>query len=242
VSADLVLVHLYPDLLRTYGDRGNILTLQRRAEWRGYTVDVVGVTRGERLPPRSNLILIGGGTDRVQELLAPDLKERRGELEEVVAGGTVLLGVCGGYQFMGKTYVAADGAQIDGLGFLDVMTRAGKDRIIGRVRARARLWGDEFDLVGFENHGGRTLLGSASVPLATVTMGGGNNGRDGTEGAVHGTMLGTYIHGPLLPPNPRLADALLQRALAPILGGEPLAPLDDALEDAAHRVALSLKR
>ena len=148
MSADLVLVHLYPDLLRTYGDRGNILTLQRRAEWRGFSVDVVWVSRGERLPASPNLILIGGGTDRVQEVIAPDLKERRGELEEVIAAGTVLLGVCGGYQFLGKTYVAADGTQIDGLGFLDITTRAGRDRIIGRVRARASLWGEEFDLSG----------------------------------------------------------------------------------------------
>jgi CobQ-like glutamine amidotransferase family enzyme len=242
MSADLVLVHLYPDLLRTYGDRGNVLTLQRRAEWRGFTVDVVGVTRGERLPPSPSLVLIGGGTDRVQEVLAPDLKERRGELEEAVADGTVLLGVCGGYQFMGRTYIAADGTEIDGLGFLDIATRAGKDRIIGRVRARARLWEQDFDLVGFENHGGRTELGPRCVPLAKVTMGGGNNGRDGTEGAVQGTMLGTYIHGPLLPPNPRLADVLLQRALSPVTGGEPLAPLHDDLEEAAHRAALSLKR
>jgi lipid II isoglutaminyl synthase (glutamine-hydrolysing) len=242
MSADLVLVHLYPDLLRTYGDRGNVLTLQRRAEWRGFTVDVVGVRRGERLPPSPSLVLIGGGTDRVQEVLAPDLKDRRGELEEAVAGGTVLLGVCGGYQFMGRTYIAADGTEIEGLGFLDIATRAGRDRIIGRVRARARLWEQDFDLVGFENHGGRTELGPRSVPLAKVTMGGGNNGRDGTEGAVQGTMLGTYIHGPLLPPNPRLADVLLHRALAPVTGGEPLAPLRDDLEEAAHRAALSLKR
>jgi len=242
MSADLVLVHLYPDLLRTYGDRGNILTLQRRAEWRGFSVDVVWVSRGERLPASPNLILIGGGTDRVQEVIAPDLKERRGELEEVIAAGTVLLGVCGGYQFLGKTYVAADGTQIDGLGFLDISTRAGRDRIIGRVRARASLWGEEFDVVGFENHGGRTVLGSSCVPLATVVMGGGNNGEDRTEGAVQGTMVGTYIHGPLLPPNPRLADVLLERALAPVTGGGPLAPLDDALEVAAHRAALTLRR
>jgi CobQ-like glutamine amidotransferase family enzyme len=242
MNADLVLVHLYPDLLRTYGDRGNILTLQRRAEWRGFAVDVVGVTRGQRLPARPGLILIGGGTDRVQEVLAQDLKDRRADLEEAVAGGTVLLGVCGGYQFMGRTYVAADGTEIDGLGFLDMATRAGTDRIIGRVRARASLWDEEFDLVGFENHGGRTELGPDSVPLARVIMGGGNNGRDGTEGAVRGTMLGTYIHGPLLPPNPRLADVLLQRALAPVTGGEPLRPLDDELENAAHQAALALKR
>ena len=242
MSADLVLVHLYPDLLRTYGDRGNILTLQRRAEWRGFSVDVVGVTRGEPLPPSPGLVLMGGGTDRVQEVVAPDIKERRGQLQEAVAGGTVLLGVCGGYQFLGRTYVAADGTEIDGLGFLDIATRAGTDRIIGRVRARASLWGEEFDLVGFENHGGRTELGPGCIPLAKVTMGGGNNGKDGTEGAVQGTMLGTYIHGPLLPPNPKLADVLLARALAPVTGGAPLPPLDDVLEEAAHRAALSLKR
>jgi lipid II isoglutaminyl synthase (glutamine-hydrolysing) len=242
MGADLVIAHLYPDLLRTYGDRGNVLVLQRRLEWRGFRAEVVPVSRGERIPPRARLILIGGGTDRIQEALRPDLRNRGPELAGAVERGAVVIGVCGGYQFLGKVYVTANGTQIEGLGLLDVITRSGHDRIIGRVRARAELWGRALELVGFENHRGRTSLGARAEALATVDMGGGNNGRDGTEGAVQGTVLGTYLHGPVLASNPLLADAILERALAPRTGRWPLPPLDDALETAAHRHALSLPR
>ena len=239
MSADLVIVHLYPDLLRTYGDRGNVLALERRARWRGFDVEVVPISRGDSIPGNAGLILLGGGTDRVQEALGADLLARRPELHETVGRGAIVLGVCGGYQFLGRAYVAADGTVIDGLGLLDVETRAGEDRLIGRVRATASLWGEEFELAGFENHGGRTALGPGAVPLAT---GGGNSGQDGTEGAVQGAVVGTYLHGPVLPSNPAFADALLRRALAPRTGGEPLAPLDDQEEAAAHDHALTLPR
>jgi lipid II isoglutaminyl synthase (glutamine-hydrolysing) len=242
VSADLTLVHLYPDLLRTYGDRGNVLCLQRRAEWRGFTVEAVGVGRGEPLPVRArgSVVLIGGGTDRVQELVAPDLAERRSELRDHAARGAVILGVCGGYQFLGHRYVAGSGGELAGLGLLDVETVAGPDRSIGRVVAQASLWGQGFELVGFENHGGRTELGAAAQPLARVQAGSGNNGSDESEGAVQGTVVGTYLHGPVLPVNPALADAILWRALAAVTGGEPLPRLDDALETAAHDRARGL--
>jgi CobQ-like glutamine amidotransferase family enzyme len=242
VGADLRIVHLYPDLLRTYGDRGNVLALRRRAEWRGFRIEVAAVSRGERIPADAGLILLGGGTDRVQEAIGEDLIGRRPELEDAVARGAVVLGVCGGYQFLGAAYVAADGTVIEGIGLLDVETRAGEDRLIGRVRATARLWEEDFELVGFENHGGRTTLGPAATALAAVEMGGGNDGRDSTEGAVQGTVVGTYLHGPVLPLNPAFADALLRRALAPRTGGVPLARLDDELETAAHTHALALPR
>ncbi len=241
-GADLVMVHLYPDLLRTYGDRGNVLTLERRASWRGFRVDVVQVSRGEPIPKGAGLVFLGGGTDRIQEAIGEDLAGRRPELAEAAERGAVVFGVCGGYQFLGGVYVSAEGAAIDGLGLLDMETRAGEDRLIGRVTANARLWGEEFELVGFENHGGRTTLASSSTPLAVVERGGGNNGDDGTEGAVQGTVVGTYLHGPVLPANPAFADALLRRALAPRTGGEPLAPLDDELETLAHQHALALPR
>jgi len=242
VTADLLLAHLYPDLLHTYADRGNILTLARRAEWRGFSVEVAAVSRGERLPQSPGLILIGGGTDRIQDVVAKDLLDRRPELEAAIAGGAVLLGVCGGYQFLGSRYVLADGRVIEGFAFLEIETVAGEGRIVGRVVARAKLWSREFELVGFENHGGRTHVGSAAVPLATVQRGGGNNGDDRTEGAVHGLVVGTYLHGPVLPANPAFADALLERALAHRTGGAPLAPLDDTLELAAHRRARNVRR
>jgi lipid II isoglutaminyl synthase (glutamine-hydrolysing) len=232
--SDLVIVHLYPRLLRTYGDRGNVLALKRRAEWRGFRVRVDEVSIGERLPRDAGLILLGGGTDRVQEIVGKDLAARRDELAEAAQGGTVVLGICGGYQFLGTRYVMPDGGEIDGLSLLDVETRATERRIIGRVRARGALWGEAFDLVGFENHGGRTTLGASVQPLASVSRRHGNNGRDGTEGAVRATVVGTYLHGPVLAVNPVLTDTLLARALFPLNGNEPLGALPDAEERLAH--------
>ncbi|HXY72437.1 MAG TPA: glutamine amidotransferase [Actinomycetota bacterium] len=241
-GCDLVVVHLYADLLRTYGDRGNVLALARRAEWRGFGVRVCEVGRGEPLPPKTDIVLMGGGTDRVQEIVGEDLLSRGGELLEAAAAGAVVIGICGGYQFLGRRYVDARGAVIEGLGILDVETIAGEGRIVGNVRAEATLRDERFELIGFENHGGRTRLGPDARPLATVPQGQGNNGGDRTEGAVQGTAVGTYLHGPVLPANPRFADELLRMALAERLGGEPLAPLDDALEEAAHSAARSRRR
>jgi CobQ-like glutamine amidotransferase family enzyme len=242
LGPDLRIAHLYPDLLRTYGDRGNLLALARRSEWRGFSVQIEPVGRGDRMASRPDIVLIGGGTDRVQEAIGEDLLSRRDTLADAVADGTVTLGICGGYQLLGHRYVDADGREIPGLGLLDVETRAGSPRIIGRVRAEAALWGRSFELFGFENHGGRTVLGEAATALATVPRKQGNNGDDGTEGAVQGSIVGTYLHGPVLPSNPELSDAILERALARATGGEPLAPLDDSAEKEAHELARKLKR
>lgn len=238
----LTLVHLYPELLRTYGDRGNVLALVRRAEWRGIPVEVVPVRRGERLPAAAHLVLLGGGTDRAQEIIGADLLAHRTELAEAAARGCVVVGVCGGYQFLGRRYVAADGSAIEGLGLLDIETVARPGRLIGNVAARARLDGRSFELFGFENHGGRTTLGPAASPLAEVPRGQGNNGADRTEGAVQGSVVGTYLHGPVLPVNPAFADALLARALRAAGRPEPLGPLDDRLEEQAHRRARGRRR
>ena len=242
MCADLVIVHLYPVLLRTYGDRGNVLALQRRAEWRGFLVDVVPVSRGERVPKNPGIVLVGGGTDRIQQALGSDWRDRGRELAQSAREGTVILGVCGGYQLLGKLYVSADGTSTEGLGLIEVETRAGDGRLVGRVRATAELWGSRFDLVGFENHGGRTTLGPGATPLAIVRMGGGNNGRDGSEGAVQGSVVGTYLHGPVLPSHPQLADAILKRALSGVTGGGALHPLEDGLEERAHGHARTLRR
>ncbi len=240
---DLVLVSLYPDLLRTYGDRGNVLTLQHRADWRGFDVRVEEVSRGDRLPPGADIALIGGGTDRIQSLVGRDLRDRATELGDAAAAGCVIIGVCGGYQLLGRSYMAADGTSIEGLGLLDVTTTApSSGRIVGRVHARAELWDRAFELFGFENHGGRTYVGPSASPLATTTKGQGNNGADRTEGAVQGNVIGTYLHGPVLPVNPSFADAVLERALGPLTGGRPLAPLDDRLEETARREAQHRKR
>ena len=239
---DLTIAHLYPDLLLTYGDRGNVLSLARRAEWRGFSTEVVGVTRGERIPSETNLVLIGGGSDRVQAIVGPDLAGRRSELRDLVDAGAAILGICGGYQLLGHEYIAADGSPVAGLGLLDVTTVPGTGRIIGRVTAQATLNGRSFECVGFENHGGRTILGPRTEALASVPLGQGNNAQDRTEGAVQGNVVGTYLHGPVLPTTPAFADALLEVALGDRTGGEPLQPLDDRLEETAHRYARSLGR
>ncbi len=231
------MVNLYPDLLRPYGDRGNVLLLTRRAEWRGISVRVVGVTRRDRIPAATDLIVIGGGSDSVQALVGPDLIERRSEVADLVAGGTVVFGICGGYQLLGHDYVGVDGETITGLGLLDVTTTAGRDRLVGRVSARATFAGKSFDVVGFENRAGRTTLGAGAAPLAAVPVGQGNNGRDRTEGAVNGNVVGTYLHGPVLPASPGFADALLRQSLSRTNDSIELAPLDDRMEDAAGLVA-----
>jgi len=241
-TPDLVIAHLYPDLLRTYGDRGNVLALARRAQWRGLQVAVEGVERGERVPMDAHIVLIGGGTDRVQEVIGEDVRARTQELRDAAGRGAVVVGICGGYQLLGHRYVDARGESIDGIGLLDVETAAGEGRIIGNVRAQARLDGTTFELFGFENHGGRTELGPLATALASVPAGQGNNGRDRTEGAVQGTVVGTYLHGPVLPTNPEFADELLRMALADRLQGASLDPLDDSLEEAAHAAARSRRR
>jgi len=242
MSASLVVAHLYPDLLRTYGDRGNVLALARRAEWRGFEVRVDEVSRGEPIARDTSIVVIGGGSDRAQEIIGPDLLSRRAELSDALAGGALVVGICGGYQLLGHEYVAADGARIEGLGLLDIRTVAGRGRIIGRVHARASLFGATFELFGFENHGGRTRLGAGATPLAAAPRGQGNNGKDHTEGATQDGLVGTYLHGPVLPSNPAFADAILERALAPVNGGAPLQPLDDRFEELAHHEARRRRR
>jgi lipid II isoglutaminyl synthase (glutamine-hydrolysing) len=241
-SDDLVIVHLYPDLLMSYGDRGNVLTLAKRAEWRGFRVRVVGVTRGGRLPRTTDLIVIGGGSDRIQHLIGSDLVARTGELTDRVRGGTVVLGVCGGYQSIGRRYVTLDGREVPGLGLLDVTTEAAPVRLAGRVSAEATFDGTPFRVSGFENHAGRTFLGPTATPFASVPEGRGNNGVDGTEGAVQGSVVGTYLHGPVLPTAPAFADALLARALTRVTGGAPLEPLDDRIEERAALSSATLRR
>jgi CobQ-like glutamine amidotransferase family enzyme len=239
---ELTIVHLYPDLLRTYGDRGNILALARRAQARGIDARVAHVSRGEALPADARIVLLGGGSDRIQEIVGPDLHARRSQLADLAAAGTIVLGVCGGYQFLGHSYTAVDGTTIDGLGLLDVTTVAAPSRIIGRTWADATpddaTDGRAMKLYGFENHAGRTHLGPGARALARTPRGHGNNGEDGTEGAIAGSILGTYLHGPLLPLNPELADWIVSRAL----GGIELTPIDDAEESAARAARARLPR
>jgi CobQ-like glutamine amidotransferase family enzyme len=234
----LRLIHLYPDLMSVYGDRGNVLTLVRRAEWRGIDVDLRQLSVGDTLDPReADLIFFGGGQDREQTVVALDFLQQKGHAVcEAVADGAALLSVCGGYQLLGQSYTTVDGQELAGAGLFDVRSVPGPKRHIGNVLIETYLNDRPRTLVGFENHSGRTYLGPDAKPLGRTVVGAGNNGEDGTEGAVQGSAIGCYLHGSLLPKNPWLADRLLAEAMRH-RHGEPveLAPLDDRLEEQAHQ-------
>jgi lipid II isoglutaminyl synthase (glutamine-hydrolysing) len=227
---------LYPDLMNIYGDRGNILTLVKRAEWRGYEARVVELGRGSTEEIKDvDVFFFGGGQDREQALIYEDLIQyKRSALDNAVRNGAQVLAVCGGYQLLGDYYQTADGRRFDGIGMIDVRTEAGKKRFIGDVVVKTTLKGlDPDTLVGFENHSGRTFLGTQAKPLGKVLLGKGNNGSDRTEGCVQRGVIGTYLHGSLLPKNPHLADYLIEAALTR-RGAGALSPLDDSTELAAH--------
>lgn len=237
---ELRICHLYPDLLNLYGDHGNVAVLVRRAQWRGITVRLIEARLGDAIDPaESDLYFIGGGEDRQQRLAAPDLCRIKGPaLREAARTGAAVLAVCGGYQLLGHYYRPSEGPDLEGLGLLDMHTvhpGPGARRLIGNIVVRAP--GGQV-LVGFENHGGRTSLGPQARPLGTVVAGFGNNGQDRTEGAVWESVYGTYLHGPLLPKNPWLADHLLARALRRRCGDVTLAPLPDVEERRAAAAAV----
>ncbi|HEX6512064.1 MAG TPA: gamma-glutamyl-gamma-aminobutyrate hydrolase family protein [Chloroflexota bacterium] len=238
---DLTLAWLYPDSMSIYGDRGNIIALTRRAEWRGIGFDVWRLPKGERLDRVPDLVMFGGGQDREQRLIERDFLELKGPLlREAIEQDVPVLAVCGGFQMLGHGYRDADGTAIQGLGVLDAETVApeAKDRrCIGNIVVSTDFGRD---LVGFENHGGRTTLGPNARPLGRVRRGFGNNGRDGTEGARYRECFGTYMHGSLLPKNPWFTDYLLAAALRWKYGELELDPLDDRLEEQAHAAARKL--
>jgi CobQ-like glutamine amidotransferase family enzyme len=228
---------LYPDVMNIYADRGNLLVLQRRCAWRGIDFTLAGAGFGEGVDPDAHdLFYIGGGQDRDQELCAADmLLTKRDALAQAADAGRLLLGVCGGYQLLGHAYALAD-RELPGLGLVDLRThRVEGPRLIGNVAIEVDLAGDgrRRVLAGFENHAGRTALGTDAQPLGRVLHGHGNDGASGVEGVRRGNVIGTYLHGPLLPKNAWFADWLIATAL----GGVELEPLDDAFEDAAHASA-----
>ena len=235
--AELRVCALYPDLMNIYADRGNLLVLQRRCEWRGIGFSLRSAGLGDRLDPDSaDLFYIGGGQDRDQRLCALDLAQvKREALHAVPDRGGVILAVCGGYQLLGHSYQMGD-EQLPGVGLVDLHTvRSDGPRLIGNVAIEVELdAGQRRVLAGFENHGGRTHLGPGTRPLGRVLSGHGNNGSDGQEGVYAPGVIGTYLHGPLLPKNIWFADWLIAQALGL---SAPMAELADELESAAHAEA-----
>jgi lipid II isoglutaminyl synthase (glutamine-hydrolysing) len=240
-DSGLRLLALYPEQMNIYADRGNILFLQRRCEWRGIPFEYAAAGPGGGFDPsKHDLIYIGGGQDRDQILVAEDMLETKREaISAAVDDGAALLAVCGGYQLLGHRYQLGD-QSIAGLGVADLETvREAGPRLIGNVSIEVDLGEGPQVLAGFENHGGRTHLGPGAEPLGRVLHGHGNNGRDGHEGVKRRNMIGTYLHGPLLPKNASLADRLIALAIGRRTGSEPeLEPLADELETASHASAL----
>jgi CobQ-like glutamine amidotransferase family enzyme len=241
----IVVGHLYPEYLNIYADRGNIAVFQHRAARRGFELAVEPISVGDELRAgEHDLLYLGGGQDREEELIAPDLAARGEAIRDAVAGGAAVLAVCGGYQLLGRFYRERGGVELPGAGLFPLHTVAGERRMIGDCLIECELEpGVRRTLAGFENHAGITRLDEGVEPLGRVVAGFGNDGESGYEGVRVGTAIGTYLHGPLLPRNPWLADWLLARALEHRLG-EPveLAPLDDELEQEAHEVSAARAR
>ncbi len=223
--------HLYPDLLNLYGDRGNIACMMRRCLWRGIQAETIEFHMGDCVDFKElDIVLLGGGSDREQRIVCGELKKIQGQFQDYVEDTGVVIAVCGGYQLLGK-YYRTDAGTMEGLNLLDICTEQEEGRLIGNIILKSGL--SKTPVVGFENHGGRTYLNGCR-PFGKVLFGAGNDGRSGYEGVVYKNVLGTYLHGPLLPKNPEICDYLLEKALERKYGEVSLRKLDDRLERAAN--------
>lgn len=232
----LTIGYLYGDLMNIYGDTGNIIALKKRAEWRGIEVIVKNISVGSKLKKGEvDLFFFGGGQDQQQNTVANDLKSKARVIKSEIERGVPLLSVCGGYQLLGEYFKPHNGSKLPGIGLFPAYTVAGENRMIGNIMVES-MFGT---LVGFENHSGKTYLKKGALPLGMVKKGFGNNGKDKTEGCLYKNAIGCYMHGSLLPKNPKLADWLLKKALEVKYKKEiNLEPLDDSLESQAHTTAV----
>lgn len=247
----LTIGYLYPELMNIYGDTGNIICLEKRCEWRDIEVEIKNISIDDPLKEKDcDLYFFGGGQDQSQNAVAKDLKQKADMLRKEVERGVPILSICGGYQLLGEYYQPYEGARLMGANIFPVFTKASTERMIGNivissqfiVHGKTQQSHDEptnqltMNLVGFENHSGKTFLKPGATPLGTVIKGFGNNGEDKTEGIIYKNSIGCYMHGSLLPKNPKLADWLIQKALEVKYGEQiELAPLSDDLENKAHQ-------
>ena len=233
---ELKICHLYPDILNLYGDRGNIICMQKRMEWRGIQTEVTGISVGDKLNVNDyDLFFIGGGQDFEQEVLLKDLASgKAADIRAAVEDEKVFLALCGGYQMLGNYYKTWDGVQCDFIGALDLYTVGDKERMIGNYMYQMDDADGGMTVVGFENHSGKTYLSDKVRPMGKVLAGYGNNGKDGTEGARYKNVFATYSHGSLLPKNPKLADYIMLTALKHKYPSLELELLDDTFENNAH--------
>lgn len=236
---EIRIAHLYPDMLNLYGDRGNIIALTQRMQARGIETQTDSITMGKSFNCDDyDILFIGGGQDFEQDVLLDDLKKGKDiQINKAIQSGKVMLAICGGYQMLGKYYKTYDGKMLEYMGALDFYTVGKPERMIGNYAFKTE---EGIEVVGFENHSGRTYLGNGLKPLGTMIKGYGNNGEDGTEGVRYKNTFGTYSHGPILPKNPQLADLLISKALENKYGKTELVSLDDDLEEKARKQVMKL--
>ncbi|MFZ1801533.1 MAG: glutamine amidotransferase [Candidatus Saccharimonas aalborgensis] len=235
----LVIVQLYPKNMNIYGDWGNTLTLKRRIEWHGYDAKLVAYNPGDTFPEEVDIIVGGGGQDSGQAAIGDDLRSVGPELIRLADDNVPMLMICGLYQLFGHFFKTREGVIIKGIGLLDIETVGGDERMIGNIITSS----DEFgDIVGYENHSGKTTLGPLAQPLGTVRKGAGNNGQDALEGARYKNVIGTYLHGSLLPKNPAVADWLIEKAACRRFGSFSPSVIDDRFASEARRIAINRPR
>lgn len=233
------ILHLYPQDMNIYGDNGNILTIKKRLEWRGLESKIINYNPGDKLPDDIDIVIGGGGQDSGQIKVASDLQKIKNYLHNLADSGTPMLLVCGLYQLFGHKFETIDGITIPGISIFDALTIGKSERLIGNIVTKSNKFGE---IVGFENHSGQTFLGKNATALATVIKGAGNNLDDNSEGVVFKNCIGTYLHGSLLPKNPKIADFMISTVLENKSLDKSLLPLDDRLSDSARSIAFKLSR
>lgn len=236
---EIVILQLYPRDMNIYGDWGNVLTLKRRTQWHGYQPRIVEYNPGDAFPKDVDIVVGGGGQDSGQDKIQEDLLKIGAQLRDLANNGTPMLLICGLYQMFGKFFKTQDGHIIEGINLLDIETHAGAERLIGNIVTQNSEFGD---IIGYENHSGQTFLGKNVEPLGRVVKGAGNNGQDETEGARYKNVIGTYLHGSLLPKNPAIADFLIEKAVTKKYGEFTPTVVEDRFAELAREVALKRPR
>jgi CobQ-like glutamine amidotransferase family enzyme len=239
MSKSITVLQLYPRDMNIYGDWGNALVIKRRLEWHGYDVMLLEYNPGDSFPDAIDIIVGGGGQDSGQDVIQNDLLTISKQLHTLAHDGVPMLMICGLYQLFGKFFKTQDGHIIEGIGLLDIETHAGPERLIGNITTQSSEFGD---IIGYENHSGQTFLGTDAEPLGKVIKGAGNNGQDDTEGARFNNVIGTYLHGSLLPKNPGVADFLIEQAIMRKYGEYTPTVIDDRFAELARERALKRPR
>lgn len=237
-SRQIHIVHLYPKEMNIYGDNGNVIVLTQRSRWHGLEVKVSKIGVGEALPIDTDIIVSGGGQDTGQLKIADDLQVKKSSVLSMAKDGVVMLVVCGTYQLFGHRFTTYRRDSIPGIGLFDLETEAGEERLIGNILIKTHYG----EVIGYENHSGLTTLGKNQSSFGKVIRGAGNNGKDGTEGAIKDNVFGTYLHGPLLPKNPKVADELIRRALVRKYGDAMLTQINDTIALKAAVIAKNRPR